>query len=342
MRNFELAHELQEKYHIPIVKNPNYWLVRTESGAYYTDFINNEFVAIGWDYIQLADIAKGSFKKLKEKIKNHEDPKGTKKGSYGSAASKLLRFVTDIKEGDIILIPDICSRRIAIGQTTEDNVYEDKRFKEIHSEDLDQDEICPFVKRRKVKWITQIRKSDIDIYLFKLLNCHHAIYSANEYADYINRSIYPIYISGDKLYATFKAGHINGLSLNEFVDLADFINRLTDGIDKDSIDVKLNIHSPGLIEIAVLITSGGMTIAGIIFALNHLLNGGNTKIDFKAKGGFEFHAQSEGKGLLDKKLAHEKFELDKEMKEQYLRLKESIQLEAPEIHSSDPDEKMNE
>ena len=32
-----------------IPKERNYWLIRTESGKFYFDFLENNYVSIGWD-----------------------------------------------------------------------------------------------------------------------------------------------------------------------------------------------------------------------------------------------------------------------------------------------------
>lgn len=332
MNSQDIVKELHVQLGIPVVEKSNFWLIRTESGLYYDDFYANSFVGIGWDYASVHSIRYGTFDDLKKLIENNEHPKykneKARKSEYTSIANKLIRFVEEIRAGDIVIIPSESSAKISIGEIVDDEVYEDTRFSNKFANDSVN--ICPFIKRRKVRWIKQQFKDEIDVYLFKLLSCHQAIYSANEYAEFISRTIYPVYISDNKLHATFKAGHINGLSVDELVDLVGFINLLTQGADKNSVEVKLNIHSPGIIEIVSLVLASGVTISLVIFALNHFINGGKTNVSFKTKN-MDLKINAESKGLLDHHLEKDEFELKKEVVEQYQQLHESIQLNIPEM-----------
>ena len=62
-----------------IPKERNYWLIRTESGRFYFDFLENNYVSIGWDeFSDINTFKSNEEKKLKEHIssvyKNEKRP----------------------------------------------------------------------------------------------------------------------------------------------------------------------------------------------------------------------------------------------------------------------------
>lgn len=50
---------------IEYVQERKYWLVRTDGGIHYDDFITNGYIAIGWDYISVDSFNKKTSLKLK-------------------------------------------------------------------------------------------------------------------------------------------------------------------------------------------------------------------------------------------------------------------------------------
>ena len=48
-----------------IPKERNYWLIRTESGKFYFDFLENNYVSIGWDEFSDINIFKSIFSSSK-------------------------------------------------------------------------------------------------------------------------------------------------------------------------------------------------------------------------------------------------------------------------------------
>ena len=46
-----------------IPKERNYWLIRTESGKFYFDFLENNYVSIGWDEFSDINIFKNTDEK---------------------------------------------------------------------------------------------------------------------------------------------------------------------------------------------------------------------------------------------------------------------------------------
>lgn len=333
-----------------IEESRNYWMVRTNSGDYYDDFNLHQYIAIAWDAITLSILNTQDPDKIKLIIESTEkatptnsdyddEADGTTKGKVTSIYNKLHRFVFEIREGDIVLIPNKNSEKILIAEVA-GPVYEDSTYIERYLSDSPNTEIlpCPYYKRRKIKGLKVISKSSMDIYLAKGFNCQHALSSLNEYSSFIDRTIYPIYTKGSETHSTIHAGHPNGLSLNELSLLINYLNDSIKDISNqceidynaDQIGVKLNIHSPGLIELIGYGVSAGIAISIVMFALNNLINGGDFKLSCKREdSGLDFTIESQSDGL--KGSSRKKKELDLKEKELYIQLVKDLDIKSPEI-----------
>ena len=96
---------------IPIIDaDTQFWLIRTNGGKFYNEFINNEFVALGWNRITKATtFSRSTIDSLKEEIKrlyNENRP--------GNAINKCNRFINEVHEGDYALIPNEGGTEFAI------------------------------------------------------------------------------------------------------------------------------------------------------------------------------------------------------------------------------------
>lgn len=252
-----------------INEEKNYWLVRTQAGEYFQEFYLNNYIAIGWDEINDFNlIEQNDSNKLKEKV---QEIYGEDEGRPGHVANQVLRFVNEMKSGDIILIPSKGSTHLVLGELQEDDIYI------IDSKEVDDFEadMCPFLKRRKVKWIKVIGKDKTDPYLYKLLNSHHTISIANEYAPYIDRSLYSFFRKGNNAHIVFevqKEDEIHAIALINFINrtlsTVDIFNKATNSnLNKNNIDLKINVQSPGPVEYSgdiVTILIIGLTIIGIV------------------------------------------------------------------------------
>lgn len=316
---------------IPIVHERNYWMVRSNSGRFFQDFIFHDYIALSWDYITIKMLTEMKEDRIKEIIEENEneaiadvdeDISETSQGKITAIYNKLHRFVSEMKIGDVVVLPSQNSDNIQIGLIVGD-VYEDYTYAQTYYEENGDSDIipCTYAKRRKIKWQSHMTKSNMDLYLVKAFNSHHALSNINEYAPYINRNIFSMYRKDNEVHSTLYAGHENGLSLKELAILStyldgtvnDIANTLNIDIPDSDIQVKLNIHSPGLIEIISLGVGSGLAVAIIMFAWNHIKNGGTFKVGFKkdTTGNIDFAIESETKGLRGYDLAFKELELKK-------------------------------
>lgn len=177
---------------IPMISSEkNYWLVRTNGGRYYNDFINKGIISINWDEITVEDIRSSEYDELFKKIKEHYP----NKAKPGRAVAQLKTFVDVMKEGDYVVITSYASNKFYVGEIIDNEVFEE----EIDSALVEENKkICPYVKRRRVKWLKETRKFDVNKDMFLLLqHAQNTINDANKYAHTIEGLVHDFYIMGD-------------------------------------------------------------------------------------------------------------------------------------------------
>lgn len=295
MRDFNEEIELMNPQNtIPIIPpGKNYWLVRTQGGRYYSDFRKGGFIAINWDLITTDDIRNMTPEELSLKVRQ-EYPKITSTKSANRTANQLRIFNHVIKKGDTIIITGVSSNRLSIGEVLESETY---------TEYIDQDKyeknnkICPFLKRKKVRWIKELRKYELDMELFKLLqHSQHTISEANNYGDLIEGLIHNFFIRGDQAQIQLqvkKKGNIPAIDFfpmgAEILQLAKEFNDYSKvyNIDLNSVATKVNVNSPGKVNFTGKVKS--ITIIGLIIVT---LTGGGGTLFPKLAGGLELKMNS--------------------------------------------------
>lgn len=353
-----------EQFNVPYVQPRKYWLVRTDSGSHYEDFTLNSYIALGWDYITEDILNAKNEEEVKalilaqEKISPTADEDENEDGSTKGITSrvtaiynKLKRFIKEISVGDVVIIPSRFTNQITIG-IVESPVHETANYAEKYLQENPTTEItpCPYLKRRAVNWVKTIRKGKIDVYLLKAFSSHQALTDISNYKDYINREIYSIYQADGMIHSTIRAGHPNGMSFQELRDLLDILedtfveSSKISGIEYDArkLQMKLNIHSPGLIEIAGAMLSGGALIAIVMFAWNNIKNGSTTKFNLKIGDKVQVSAESESLGIEGRR--NEKLKIENDFKVQVLqlakgeelkRLSVALDIDVPEVKTVD-------
>lgn len=240
------------KYIPRIPEDQRYWFVRTNAGEYYDSFVNEGFIGIGWNQIELKYLKENRPLDdiIREKYKKENRP------NY--VANQIKTFCYDIKQGDIVLIPSSKSAYIHFGIVQDEEPYEEDMPIEVenieeHSELLFEYEgVCPYRKRRRVKWIKVIKRDNLDPQLYKLIYSQHTISNADGYAEYIDKSLFDFYVKGDKCHFILhvrKKEHIKARHLIPFMsDLLEIAERNKVNFD-DEIDIKVSVQSPGTIEL---------------------------------------------------------------------------------------------
>jgi restriction system protein len=267
-----MNHAIEE---LPLVpEGRRYWLVRTSGGRYFEDFVKGRYVAISWNEITKDDTEKGldHLTNLATKLYN-------KKSRPNHIANQIYKFAKEIKKGDIVLIPSRKSSEIMFGEVIEDAIYEEENAGATNEKGR---KTCPFVKRKKVDWIKKEKRAKLDPYLYRLLYSQHTITNADEYGEFIDRTIYKFYIKGSEANLILEVKKEEGILAKDLFAMGMSILELVDGygeytktdINSNEIEVKLMLNSPGRIQfkgpIMVMTIVGGIILA---------LNGGGVKIE---------------------------------------------------------------
>lgn len=253
----------------------NYWFVRTQGGKYYNTFDKEEFIGIEWDEISdLKLINKRDEDALKEEVV-HYYPKIEKPGYV---VNQILKFSHNMRKGDIVLIPSEHSNWINIGEIQSDDIYiyEEEDF-ECILENLDEESSSDkkqiLKKRRKVKWIKSVKKSDLDPSLYSIIYSHAAIADVNKYSDFIDRTISQFYIKGNQASFTYKVNkkkNIPYTDMRAFLSandkIFDYLNQNMDEFNINDLIFKINVQSKGPIQFKGLIKTvliGGLVITSL-------------------------------------------------------------------------------
>jgi hypothetical protein len=251
----------------------------------------NKYIGIGWDYISL-DAIKSRKNKLiiKNKIEKYETKKfdndTEKKKRVTAIYNKIRSFANEMKQDDIVLIPSYNSDKLVIGKVVSD-AYEESGYAENFLKN-NPDSLtlpCPYLKRRNIEWLKTYPKNKLDIYLKNAIRSQQALSSLKKYADIINRNIYEIYLSENKMHSVIKTEQCTDFSLADLKLLTDFIydsyksmGQYSDESFANDIKVKINVNSPLLMEIiiggAASLSAAAFMIA-IFAAYNIAKNGGD-------------------------------------------------------------------
>ncbi|EMM1625530.1 hypothetical protein SI865_003406 [Clostridioides difficile] len=300
--------ELLESFNIPIIdKDRQYWLVRTDGGDLWEQFKVESFIGIGWnefsDENEFAQIEKNKDLEweLKDKIR-----KEYKVDKPGLIINSIKRFVTQMKIGDIVMIPSDRSTIISFGEITSDLCLH-----ELTEEDINEEK-CDYVKRRNVKWIKDIYRDDLDPLLFIMFQAHHTIVNACNYADVIDRTLQNLYIKDGITHLKVDVKTQQKVGKNLFMLQKMFFDSELDV--SNCVKMKINVQSPGFLEI---ITTHIWDIIKILLALNVAVGGGKA-FGFEVPGLMSILEKIYEKKKESKKIKfEEEMEIYKEIKDIY-------------------------
>lgn len=232
-----------------------FWMVRTKKGFFYKEFISEEFIALGWNFITSEkiknindeddlEILRNELKKLFPKIKNTTQ-----------IINKCIRFSEEIREGDIIMIPSN-KKENEIAFAIAGKYYEEKECtheKEIEAIDRIDSGLdygievkCPYKKRRKIELLKVVDGNSLNVNLYKVLASYHGISDISSYGDFILSSIYNAYCWNNKLNMVFSVEQktdIGAIPLSSFIYNS---SKLFSLVEKDiQVTTKANLNSPG-------------------------------------------------------------------------------------------------
>ena len=199
---------------------------------------------------------------------------------------------------DDVVIQDILSTKIMIGIILGD-VYEISD--ESVAEKVEQN-ICPFKKRRKVKWIKLIRADKADVYLLDAIRSQTGISSLNKHKNIIERNMYSIFISNNKIHSIIESNGLNLKLANAlFSSISECISSFSEqfelDINDEDIKVNINVNSLGLLELVAAGSIGSIVLCVATCVIFGAICGIESEIKIKLPG-FLFENKIKMGGLI--------------------------------------------
>jgi len=149
-----------------------YWGIRLGQGGKFVEHARKgKYVAIGWNDLGnlewLANKERSWGEARDQLIKRYKDiyHKATEI-QVGQGSGQVMKFIRGMKEGDIVIVPDMARGKAFIGRVT--GPYEYK---------ADWADGCPYLDRRNVEWIKEVKRDAIPIKLKTSLGSLLTIFS---------------------------------------------------------------------------------------------------------------------------------------------------------------------
>jgi restriction system protein len=311
-----------------IPKNRKYWMFRTQGGEYYETFSANNFVAINYDEIKLSQIDGirkafavddwGAHKALREIIQTTYK----KENRPGLVASQLFRFVYDIKKDDVVVIPSSSSGHVNFGYVKA------RPLLNVSQSDIKKSG-CPYEKRKGVSWALNQSRNSLDPYLYKAFQAHQAINDISSYAEIIERTLGNFYVQEDEANLVIEVSQRNKIPAPALFSLGYNLLKYSQHyfdsqklpLTIDAVDVKINVNSPGKIQLKSP-SRGTLILIGLLIVG---IGGGGFKVNY---GGFNLDLSTPGvvKTIID----YQNSAQDRAIKEDLVKSIDSLQVKTPD------------
>lgn len=315
-----------EKFSIKKIDDTlNFWMIRSKSGYFYQEYIENKFIALGWNYIDKSTaINKQTTPILKEGI---QDRYGDKKPML--AINKCFKFINQLKEGDYVIIPDMGSNKIAIciiGEYYEEEIdykKEIESIKKIDNKEFEIDAIkCPYKKRRKIEILLEVSTKRIGYNILKALTSYHGLSDMRDYANDILNCVYDCYCYKNNVYFSLNVGKKEPIRPREIAQLMNGITYFFGSIvDEEILSTSLNLNSPG--KITILLKNGFSSLKKRVLPLVgiYIFIVGGSGFGFEFPGIVSFIKEAQ---TIQIELEKEKAELDGLQLENYQKMLELL------------------
>ena len=310
-------------YKVQIIpEGTRFWMIRTQKGYFYDEFISRKFVAVAWNNInQDTDMSERG----KEYLKDDIVMKYPEISRPSTVINKCNNFINEVNEGDILVIPSKGSKYITFAFAGEYYEYSTKTVElekaviyRIKNNDVDINDVsCPYRKRRRIQLLRTIKSDDINISLYRAISNYHGISNLDAYAYHILNELYNCYSYRNTtalVYNIRKSGSIGPRELSQLI----YGNTecLCSIIAEDKLSTQISLASPGDV---VFFLHDAYEFAkdnwAIVFGLLIFLGGGSA-LSFKVPGIVDIikNLISVPEEIKSKKLDNESKELDIQLK----------------------------
>lgn len=278
-------------FEIPnIPDGTRFWMIRTQKGYFYDEFISKRFVALAWNNIdQTTDFSESSKERLKDNIMM-EYPEITRPSTV---INKCIHFISEVKSGDILVIPSKGSQYITFAQAGE--YYEDSSktvelekavIYRIKNNDVDINDVsCPYKKRRHITLLRTMKSEDINYSLYRAISNYHGISNFDAYSTHILNHLYNCYSFKNDLVLVYNVRKETPIRPRELTKmLYGSTDCLSMMIPEENISTQLSLHSPG--DIVYVLKEGFEFVRDnwTVFFGMLVFFGGGSVLTFKVPG----------------------------------------------------------
>ena len=234
-----------------IPESTRFWMIRTQKGYFYEEFIGRKFVAIAWNNI---DENTDFSEEAKEYLKDEIMLKFPEIKRPSTVINKCNNFINEIKEGDILVIPSKGSQYITFaiaGEYYEDKIktvdLETTVISRIRNNDVYVNDVsCPYKKRRKISILRTLSSDDVNVSLYRAISNYHGISNLDNYSFQILNELYNCYSFQDYtvlVYNIRKSGPIKPRELSNLI----YGNTqcLCSVFSEEILSTQMELHSPG-------------------------------------------------------------------------------------------------
>jgi len=152
-------------------KETRYWGIRLGRGGKFVEHARKgKYIAIGWNELGnlewLANKQRSWGEVRDQFTKRYKDTYKGAEIQIGQGFGQVVKFVREMKEGDIVVVPDMAKGKALMGRVIGSYEYKD-----------DWADGCPYLQRRNVEWIKEVKKDTIPIKLKTSLGCLLTVFS---------------------------------------------------------------------------------------------------------------------------------------------------------------------
>ena len=239
-------------FQIPTIPaDTRFWMIRTQKGYFYDEFIAKNFVAIAWNTITKdTDFSEQGKEQLEDTI-FLQYPE-INRPSF--VINKCINFIHEIKENDILVIPSKGSKYITFAlakeyfeDTTKSVELEHTVIKKIQQGDVNISDVsCPYRKRRRIEVLRTVPSERLDYSLYRAISNYHGISNFDAYAHQILCTLYNYYIFNDSAVLVYNICKQDSIKPRELSALLySCATCLSFIVDERHISAKMSLHSPG-------------------------------------------------------------------------------------------------
>lgn len=184
------------------------WVVRSDQGRFYENFLQSDCVAIGHlDRLGLTSISdiNAELSIVAQLRKSYaSDPEGSRPSdrTLANHASQARAFAKDIQLNDYVIA--LNSRFVSIGRVVSEAKFERSPILAPSKPGEPEKEKCMFSLRRKVKWGSQLERAALPLHVQHSLGSHLSVFNVDKLLVDLLCMVFPAVVTDSGLYLSLK------------------------------------------------------------------------------------------------------------------------------------------